>query len=347
MNMNIKQAIAKIIELHSLTEKEMESVMEEIMTGVATPAQVSSFITALRMKGESVAEIIGAARVMRQKATRVEVELDQSLAGEILVDTCGTGGDGSHTFNISTASALVVAAAGLKVAKHGNRSVSSRCGSADVLKTLGVNLDLTPAQVADSIKQIGIGFLFAPLLHGAMKYAIGPRREIGIRTIFNVLGPLTNPAGANVQLLGVYERSLTKTLAAVLQGLGNQRAMVVHGAGGLDELSLAGTNHIAWLKGDTIEELILNPAEAGLSEAPLSALRGGDLQANAALLKKVLEGEKGPRRDVVLLNSAAVFVTAERVENFRQGVELAAEIIDNGSAQQKLAELIQFSNDSI
>ena len=345
MNMNIKEAINKIIERHSLTEKEMESVMEEIMTGAATAAQVSSFITALRMKGETVAEITGAARVMRRKATRVEVGLDLSPDGEILVDTCGTGGDGSHTFNISTASALVVAAGGLKVAKHGNRSVSSLCGSADVLKALGVNLELTPVQVADSIKQVGIGFLFAPLLHGAMKYAIGPRREVGIRTIFNVLGPLTNPAGANVQLLGVYERSLTKTLAAVLQGLGNQRAMVVHGAGGLDELSLAGTNHIAWLKGDTIKELSLNPAEAGLSEAPLSALRGGDLPENAALLKKVLEGENGPRRDVVLLNSAAVFVTAERVENFRQGVELAAEIIDNGSAQQKLAELIQFSND--
>ena len=343
--MNIKEAISKIIERHSLTEKEMESVMEEIMTGAATSAQVSSFITALRMKGESVAEIIGAARVMRQKATRIEVGFDPASDGEILVDTCGTGGDGSHTFNISTASALVVAAAGLKVAKHGNRSVSSRCGSADVLKALGVNLELTPDQVAASIKEIGIGFLFAPLLHGAMKYAIGPRREIGIRTIFNVLGPLTNPAGANVQLLGVYERSLTKTLAAVLQGLGNQQAMVVHGAGGLDELSLAGTNHIAWLKGDTIKELSLKLAEAGLSEAPLTALIGGDPKENADIIRKLLAGEKGPRRDVVLLNTAAVFVTAERVENFRQGVELAAATIDNGSARQKLAELVQFSND--
>ena len=343
--MNIKEAIAKIIERHSLTEKEMENVMEEIMTGAATPAQVSSFITALRMKGETVAEIIGAARVMRQKATRIEVGFEPGQNSEILVDTCGTGGDGSHTFNISTASALVVAAAGLKVAKHGNRSVSSRCGSADVLKALGVNLELTPDQVGVSIKEIGIGFLFAPLLHGAMKYAIGPRREIGIRTIFNVLGPLTNPASANVQLLGVYEHSLTLTLAAVLQGLGNQRAMVVHGAGGLDELSLAGPNHIAWLKGDMIEELSLKPAEAGLSEAPLTALTGGDPKENADLIRKLLAGEKGPRRDVVLLNSAAVFVTAERVENFRQGVELAAVTIDNGSAQNKLAELIQFSND--
>ncbi len=343
--MNIKEAIAKIIERHSLTEGEMENVMEEIMTGAATPAQVSSFITALRMKGESVAEITGAARVMRRKATRIEVGFDPDQNGEILVDTCGTGGDGSHTFNISTTSALVVAASGLKVAKHGNRSVSSLCGSADVLKALGVNLELTPAQVADSIKQVGIGFLFAPLLHGAMKYAIGPRREIGIRTIFNVLGPLTNPAAANVQLLGVYERSLTLTLAAVLQGLGNQRAMVVHGAGGLDELSLAGTNHIAWLKGDTIKELSLDPAEAGLSEAPLTALRGGDPKENADLMRKLLAGEKGPQRDVVLLNSAAVFMTAERVGDFRQGVELAAATIDNGSVQRKLDELIQFSND--
>ncbi|MCD6293293.1 MAG: anthranilate phosphoribosyltransferase, partial [Deltaproteobacteria bacterium] len=206
-------------------------------------------------------------------------------------------------------------------------------------------LELTPEQVAASIKQVGIGFLFAPLLHGAMKHAIGPRCEIGVRTIFNLLGPLTNPAAANVQLLGVYDSSLTKTLAEVLLGLGNQKAMVVHGAGGLDELSLAGTNQIAWLTGDTIKELSLDPAAAGLSQAPLSALRGGDQQANAEILKKVLAGEKGPRRDVVLLNSAAVFVTAERVEDFCRGVELAAEIIDNGSARQKLAELIAFSND--
>ncbi len=313
------------------------------MTGAATPAQVASFITALRMKGETVSEIIGAARVMRQKATRIEV--DSGPDDEILVDTCGTGGDGSHTFNISTATALVVAASGLKVAKHGNRSVSSLCGSADVLKALGVNLELTPIQVADSIRQVGIGFLFAPLLHGAMKYAIGPRREIGIRTIFNLLGPLTNPASANVQLLGVYDRSLTLTLAAVLKGLGNQRAMVVHGAGGLDELSLAGTNHIAWLKGDGIEELTLKLRETGLSEAPLTALRGGDAKTNANILEKILAGEPGPRRDIVLLNSAAVFVTAERIADFRQGVELAAATIDSGAARQKLKELVQFSND--
>ncbi len=343
--MNIKKAIARIVEHNSLIESEMENVMEEIMTGAATPAQVASFITALRMKGETVAEITGAARVMRQKATRIEVGFDPGHENEILVDTCGTGGDGSHTFNISTATALVVSAAGLKVAKHGNRSVSSLCGSADVLKALGVNLELTPAQVAASIKQVGIGFLFAPLLHGAMKYAVGPRREIGTRTIFNLLGPLTNPASANVQLLGVYDHSLTLTLAAVLKGLGNKRAMVVHGAEGLDELSLAGINYIAWLKGDVIEEFTINPAEAGLSEAPLSALQGGDAQINADLLKKLLAGEKGPRRDIVLLNSAAVFVTAERVADFRQGVELAAVTIDSGASRRKLAELVQFSND--
>ncbi|MBN2808315.1 MAG: anthranilate phosphoribosyltransferase [Deltaproteobacteria bacterium] len=350
--MNIKEAIAKVVGHASLIQTEMEQVMEEIMTGVATPAQVAAFITALRMKGETVAEITGAARVMRKQATRVEVEFESSPNPEIipntlpdiLVDTCGTGGDGSHTFNISTATALVVAAAGLKVAKHGNRSVSSLCGSADVLQALGVNLDLTAAQVAASIRQIGIGFLFAPLLHGAMRYAIGPRREIGIRTIFNLLGPLTNPAGANVQLLGVYDSALTRTLAAVLAGLGENRAMVVHGAGGLDELSLAGANHIAWLKGGTIEELVLKPADAGLDEAPLSALRGGDAQANAALFRELLAGEKGPRRDIVLLNSAAVFVVAERAADFHQGVELAAATIDSGSARQKLEELIQFSN---
>ena len=343
--MNIKEAIAKFVEHHSLTESEMEMVMEEIMTGVATQAQISSFITALRMKGETVAEITGAALVMRRKATRIEVGSEPRRDSGILVDTCGTGGDGSHTFNISTATALVVAAAGLKVAKHGNRSVSSLCGSADVLKALGVNIELSPDQVATSIRQVGIGFLFAPLLHGAMKYAIGPRREIGIRTIFNVLGPLTNPAGANVQLLGVYDRSLTLTLAAVLKALGECRAMVVHGAGGLDELSLAGDNHIAWLKGETIEELTLKPSDAGLLEAPLSALKGGDVEENATLLKQVLAGEKGPRRDIVLLNSAALFVTAERVADFRQGVALAAETIDSGSARKKLDELIQFSND--
>ena len=343
--MNIKEAITKFVEHHSLTESEMVMVMEEIMTGVATAAQVASFITALRMKGETVAEITGAARVMRQKATRIEVNYEQDQNDELLVDTCGTGGDGSHTFNISTATALVVAAAGLKVAKHGNRSVSSLCGSADVLKALGVNLELTPAQVAVSIRQVGIGFLFAPLLHGAMKYAIGPRREIGIRTIFNLLGPLTNPARANVQLLGVYDRSLTRTLASVLKGLGEERAMVVHGAGGLDELSLLGVNYIAWLKRGVIEELTLKPADAGLSEAPLSALKGGDALENATLLKQVLAGEKGPRRDIVLLNSAAVFMTAERVADFRQGVELAASTIDGGAARQKLKELVQFSND--
>ena len=268
--MNIKEAIGKIVEHHSLTESEMEIVMEETMTGAATPAQISSFLTALRMKGETVAEITGAARIMRKQATRIEVDFELAQNGGILVDTCGTGGDGSHTFNISTATALVVAASGLKVAKHGNRSLSSLCGSADVLQALGVNLELTADQVAASISQVGIGFLFAPLLHGAMKYAIGPRREIGIRTIFNVLGPLTNPASANVQLLGAYDRSLPLTLAAVLKGLGEQRAMVVHGAGGLHELSLAGATHIAWLKGDTIEELTLEPADAGLPEAPRS-----------------------------------------------------------------------------
>jgi len=342
--MEIKEAIANIVELKSLTAPEMELVMTQIMTGGATPAQVAALITGLRMKGETVAEITGAARVMRQQATRIETGIDLSDETSILVDTCGTGGDGSHTFNISTVTALVVAGAGLKVAKHGNRSVSSSCGSADVLKALGVNLELSAEQVAESIKEIGIGFLFAPLLHGAMKYAIGPRREIGVRTIFNLLGPLTNPAGANVQLLGVYDGDLVLTLAEVLRDLGSRRAMVVHGAGGLDELSLAGSNRIAWLKGDDITELTFAPADAGLTEAPLSALVGGDPQFNAELVRKILAGGAGSQRDVVLLNSAALFVCAGRVDDFRQGVELAANTIDEGCARQKLTELIEFSN---
>ncbi len=342
--MDIKEAIAKVVEQKSLTAPEMESVMTQIMTGGASPAQVAALITGLRMKGETVAEITGAARVMRRQATPIKTDIDLGDDSAVLVDTCGTGGDGRHTFNISTVTALVVAGAGLKVAKHGNRSVSSSCGSADVLKALGVNLELSAEQVAASISKIGIGFLFAPLLHGAMKYAIGPRREIGVRTIFNLLGPLTNPAGANVQLLGVYDGDLVLTLAEVLRDLGSRKAMVVHGAGGLDELSLAGNNRIAWLKDDEIREISLAPGDAGLKEAPLSALIGGDPDFNAGLLRKVLDGETGPQRDVVLLNSAALFLCAGKVDDFRQGVELAATIIDEGCAQQKLAELIEFSN---
>ncbi|HDS16676.1 MAG TPA: anthranilate phosphoribosyltransferase [Proteobacteria bacterium] len=342
--MKINEAIARIVERHDLNASDMEQVMEEIMTGAATPAQVGSFITALRMKGETVAEITGAARVMRAKATRVETGFDLSSGGEILVDTCGTGGDGCQTFNISTTTALVVAAAGLKVAKHGNRSVSSRCGSADVLQALGVNLELTPAQVAVSIQEIGIGFLFAPLLHRAMKYAIGPRREIAIRTIFNLLGPLTNPAAANVQLLGVYDPALTRPLAEVLKGLGGLQAMVVHGAGGLDELSLAGANQVVWLRDGELAEMILRPADVGLTEAPLAAVRGGDVEENALLLKKVLAGiETGPPRDIVLLNSAAVFVVAGQAAGFRQGVELAQATIASGRALAKLEKLVAFS----
>ncbi len=338
--MDIKEAIALVVAGRTLNESEMEAVMEEIMTGVATPAQIAAFITGLRMKGEAVSEIAGAARVMRRHATRIETGCG---ADAILVDTCGTGGDGAHTFNISTTVALVAAAAGLKVAKHGNRSVSSRCGSADVLQALGVNLELTPRQVGAAVREVGIGFLFAPLLHKAMKYAIGPRREIGIRTLFNILGPLTNPAGATVQLLGVYDPELPSLLAAVLRELGSRRAMVVHGAGGLDELSLAGENRIAWLADGEIRELFLEPAAAGLAEAPLAALAGGGPEENAAIVRSILAGEKGPKRDVVLLNCAALFVTAGRVGDFRAGAGLAAELIDSGAAALKLEELIAFS----
>lgn len=339
----IRRMIGKVVAGSNLELAEMEQVMTEIMTGAATQAQIGSFITALRIKGETVAEISGAAKVMRQQATRIETGLDLA-GGELLVDTCGTGGDGSHTFNISTTTALVAAAAGLKVAKHGNRSVSSSCGSADVLAALGVNLELGPEAVADCIAQVGIGFLFAPLLHGAMKYAIGPRREIGLRTIFNLLGPLTNPAGANVQLLGVYAPELTLTLASVLKELGSSRAMVVHGAGGLDELSLAGENRLAWLNRGEIQEMKLAPSAAGLKEAPNRALRGGEANDNAAIISAILEGrESGPRRDIVLLNSAALLVVAGLVESFKEGVDVAAGLIADGAVKRKLAELVEFS----
>lgn len=339
----IRQMIGKVVLGRDLELAEMEAVMTEIMTGAATPAQIGSFITALRIKGESVPEITGAAKVMRAQATRIDTGLDLA-GGELLVDTCGTGGDSSHTFNISTTTALVAAAAGLKVAKHGNRSVSSRCGSADVLAALGVNLELGPEQVAECICQVGIGFLFAPLLHGAMKYAIGPRREIGLRTIFNVLGPLTNPAGANVQLLGVYDPELTTTIAAVLRELGSRRAMVVHGAGGLDELSLAGENRIAWLQDGEIKEITLHPAAAGLKEAANSAVRGGEAEDNAGMIKAILDArETGAGRDIVLLNSAALLVVAGRADDFSSGVGMAADLIDSGAVQRKLAELVDCS----
>jgi len=341
--MMIREAISRVIERQDLGEDQMVGTMNEIMGGDATPAQIGSFITALRMKGETIEEISGAARVMREKATRIDtgVPVDK---GEILVDTCGTGGDSSGTFNVSTATAFIVAAAGLPVAKHGNRSISSKCGSADVLEALGVNLDLTPEQVGTCVKEVGIGFLFAPMLHGAMKYAIGPRREIGVRTIFNVLGPLTNPAGANVQLLGVYSPDLCEKMARVLGRLGSLRALVVCGAGNVDELTVTGDTEVAELANGEVRTYTVRPEDAGFSRSSLNDLKGGDTpDESASILRGLLSGADGPKRDMLLLNSGAALYISGRVPDLKTGVEEAARIIDSGAALAKLDALVQFS----
>ena len=342
----IREAISRVIERKDLDEEQMVGVMNEIMSGEATPAQIGSFITALRMKGETIEEISGAAMVMREKATRIAtgVAVDE---GEILVDTCGTGGDSSGTFNVSTTTAFVVAAAGIPVAKHGNRSVSSKCGSADVLEALGVNLDLTPEQVGACVKEVGIGFLFAPMLHGAMKHAIGPRREIGVRTIFNVLGPLTNPAGANVQLLGVYSPDLCEKLASVLERLGSSRALVVCGAGNVDEFTVTGDTKVAELNNGKIRTYTVRPEDAGLRRSRLVDLKGGETpEESAAILRDVLDGAEGPKRDMLLLNSGAALYATAKAPGLKTGVELAAQIIDSGAALAKLEALINYSQNA-
>ncbi len=336
----IKEAIAKVVEGRNLTENEVYQVMDEIMSGVSTPAQIGSFITALRMKGETVDEITGAARVMREKATKIKADADFSI------DTCGTGGDVSHTFNISTISAIIVAGCGVQVAKHGNRAVSSRCGSADILEALGVNINAGLDIVEKCIEKAGIGFLFAPLLHGAMKYAIGPRREMGIRTVFNILGPLTNPAGVKNQLLGVYDESLTSILAGVLRNLGSIHAFVVHGDDGLDEITTTTTTVVSELKRGEINTYRINPEDFGLRKAGLSDLAGGDIQANKNFAMDILRGVKGPRRDIVLINSAAALVASDKAEDIKEGIEMSSKSIDSGRAMDKLRLLIKYSNQS-
>lgn len=349
----LKQVIQKVVDRSNLSEEEMEAAMEVIMSGQATPAQIGAFITALRLKGETIEEITGAARVMRRKATRIRVDnasinIDRDEANldlETIVDTCGTGGDGTNTFNVSTTAAFVVAGCGLRVAKHGNRSVSSLCGSADVIESLGVNLDIPPAVVEKCLNQVGIGFLYAPALHGAMKYAIGPRREIGIRTIFNILGPLTNPAGANVQVLGVYEKELTPVLAEVLNKLGTRSAFVVYGEGSLDEISISGKTQVSELKNGQVTTYTIEPEDFGLPRAHLNDIRGGDVQENAGIVLSVLQGEPGPRRDMVLLNAAAALVAAGRAADFPDGITQAAEAIDAGRALEKLEEMKAITNE--
>jgi anthranilate phosphoribosyltransferase len=333
----IREALGKIVSGSDLTAGEAREVMMEIMQGQATQAQIGAFLAALRMKGETAEEIAGCARAMRENAIAVRPEQ------RVVVDTCGTGGDSSGTFNISTTVAFVAAGAGVAVAKHGNRSVSSRCGSADLLQALGVNLQVSAAQAARCIDEVGIGFLFAPQFHPAMKHALGPRQEIGLRTVFNILGPLCNPAGAARQLLGVYDVSLTGLMAEVLLALGTEHAFVVHGADGLDELSTTGTNRVSRVHGGRIETFDVDPLALGLPPAKLSDLAGGVAEDNAATTRAILDGVSGPRRDVVLLNAAAVLVAGDRASSLEEGLALAAEAIDTGKAREKLSMLVEFS----
>ncbi|MDP6395705.1 MAG: anthranilate phosphoribosyltransferase [Desulfobacterales bacterium] len=347
----IKEFISKVVRGDDLTEIEMEKAMDEIMSGTATPAQIGSFITALRLKGESVDEIAGAARAMRAKATKicgnnhiVNIDRDEiNIEDETILDIVGTGGDGTRTFNVSTTTAFVAAGGGIKVAKHGNRAVSSICGSADVIENLGVDLDLTSTDVERCIKEVGIGFLYAPIFHGAMKYAAGPRREIGIRSIFNLLGPVTNPAGASVQVLGVYEPSLTDKMAHVLKRLGTKEAFVVCGEGTFDEISICGPTRVSHLKDDSIHTFQMTPEVHGFKRAALEEIVGGDAKENARIIRNILDGEKGPKREMVLLNASAAFMTTGLCDNFRDGIEIAMDSIDSGKACKKLDKMIEFT----
>lgn len=338
----IREAIAEVINGRHLTFDQAEATMNSIMRGEATPAQIGSYLTALRMKGETVDEIAGSAKSMRAHVVSVDVQHN----GGMLVDTCGTGGDGKHTFNISTTAAFVVAGHGLKVAKHGNRAASSKSGSADVLMALGGNLDLTAEEVGDCVDEIGIGFLYAIKHHPAMKHAIGPRRELGQRTIFNVLGPLTNPAGATHQLIGVYHPQLTEPMARVLGKLGSKAAYVVHGADGMDELSNTGVNRVSYLKDGKVNNFELNPVELGLAPANLDDLVGGEPEDNAQMTRAVLSGEdKGPRRDIVLLNAAAAI--SLETNDWAAGLAAARESIDSGAAIETLNAWVAKTNEFV
>jgi len=344
----ITEAVRALVDRRDLSRIEAAAAMEAIMSGAASNAQIAAFLTALRMKGETVEELIGFAQVMRQKAVKVRTRAGEVVAAtgtdrEMLIDTAGTGGDASGTFNVSTATAFVVAGAGLKVAKHGNRSVSSLCGSADVVETLGINIELPPAKVARCVDEVGIGFLYAPLLHTAMKHVMAARREMGIRTVFNMLGPLTNPAGANAQVIGVYSDALTEPLARVLAELGTLRAFVVHGADGLDEISNTGPSHISEVHEGVVRSSSVRPEDFGLPRASIQELRGGDREENAEIIRRVLAGEAGPRRDIVLMNAAAALVVGGKARDFKEGVALAAQSIDSGAAAAKLAGLIALS----
>ncbi len=337
----LKEMLGRVADREDLSEQEAGRAMEFIMDGKAPPTQIASLLTALRMKGETVSEITGFARTMRGKAVAIQPE-----NGESAVDTCGTGGDGKGTFNISTAVGFVAAGGGLTVAKHGNRSVSSCSGSADVLEALGVNVLLDPEKVERILRAIKVAFLFAPSFHPAMKHAQGPRREIGIRTVFNLLGPLTNPAGAAVQLVGLYRRDLIVMIAEVLKKLGSRAAFVVHGEDQCDEISITGKTAICRLKDGKIDSFEIEPEDAGLKRSSLDSIRGGTPEENASLIRGILQGETGPRRDVVLLNAAAVFLAAGKAADFSGGIEMARESIDSGRAMGKLNDLVRLSQEA-
>lgn len=339
MTLSAPQVLHKLLEHADLTHAEMLRVMQQIMAGEYTPAQIAGVLVALRMKGETVDEIAAAAEVMRALAARVELAQRAHL-----IDTCGTGGDGIQTFNVSTVAAVVAAAAGAQVAKHGGRSVSSTCGSADVLEALGVNVNLTPQQVGRCVDEIGIGFMFAPNHHSAMKHAAPVRRELGVRTLFNLLGPLTNPAGATHQVMGVFDAALTRTLACVLQRLGSRHVMVVHGADGMDEISFAGDTYVAELKNGDVREYVLNPQQFGLPLHRAEHIRVSNAAESRLMIEAVLAGSPGPARDIVLLNAGAAIYVADLAPSLQEGIAQAATVIDNGDARAKLRQLIAFSN---
>ncbi len=341
----IKEGIQKLVNGTNLTSEESQETMKEIMSGNATNAQIAAFLTALRVKGETVEELIAFAQVMREYCHRIH----PSITGR-LIDTCGTGGDKIKTFNISTAAAFVVAGAGIPIAKHGNRSVTSQSGSADVLEKLGVNLNMEPAAVENTIEQVGIGFMFAPAFHPAMKYAVSPRKEIGIRTIFNVLGPLTNPACANAQLLGVYDPKLTVPLAYTLKSLGCEEAMVVHGLDGLDEISTIGKTAISWLKEGEVATLETVPKDFGVEQVEIEAVKGATPEENAEILFRILNAQVAaddPKREIVLVNSAAGIIVGGEAEDFSYGMASARKSIDSGDAYKKLKALIKASDGNL
>lgn len=336
----MKKYIEKLLNRENLTEEEMVEAMDSIMEGKVSEIELSSFLTSLKMKGETIDEITGGARVMRTKASPI------TTAHNYTVDTCGTGGDGLHTYNISTTVAFILAAADVPVVKHGNRSVSSKSGSADVLEALGVNIGLNPQEVQECVDKVGIGFLFAPTFHGAMKYAGPVRKTLGFRTIFNMLGPLTNPAGAKGQVVGVYNESLTEVFANVLKNLGTERALVVHGLDGLDEISISTKTKISELKDGEIKTYFIEPEEFGMKKYGIDEIKGGEAKENAEILKDLLQDKlQGAKKEILLLNAGAALYVGKKAESLVEGIKLADELIKNGSAYKKLEELIQYTKD--